>query len=156
MRTAILFLPALAGLIFASPAEDMNAVIDALYRADGQAVYRGLSVENQQALSMMISMFRLAPDQVAEQFRQELNVQITAAEILALTAEDLITIIINSPFFENELPVTRDMVSCESVTMSGDTALVRVALCGEDSIYCHPMLFQEGYWRIADNFFGER
>jgi|GEM_PF-1561640 len=155
MRTAILLSSLIAAVASASPADDMNSVLDALYRADGEAVYRCLSNENQQALSMMMSMFRLAPDQVAQQFRQELSVQITSSEILSLTEESFISVVINSPFFRSELPVSRDMISCESVTMVGDTAIVRVAICGVDSIYSHPMLFQEGSWRVADNFFGD-
>jgi hypothetical protein len=39
--------------------------------------------------------------------------------------------------------------------MLGDTALVQVSILGEDSIYCYPMVLQEGTWRIATRFFSK-
>ena len=153
MRSVILFLLILTAFMTASPEGDMSIVIDALYRADGETVYRGLSTENQESLAMVIAMVRLAPDQVALQLRQELNIQISSSEVAALSEQELISLIIDSPFFRDEIPYSRDMIACESHTMLGDTALVYISIVNEDSVYRYPMMLQEGTWRIATSFF---
>lgn len=153
MRSVILFLLTLTTVMVSSPEADMNLIIDAVYRADGDAVYQGLSNENQEALSMIIAMMSFAPDQVALQLRQQLDVQISPAEVASLNAQELVTVIIDSPFFRRELPCSRDMIDCESHTMFGDTALVYVSITNEDSIYGYQMMLQEGSWRIAESFF---
>lgn len=142
-------------LAFSSPEDDMNSLIDALYRADGETVFRSLTRDNQEALSMMVSMFRLAPGEVASQLRQELQVQLSSSEITCMNEEDLIGVIIDSPMFRNELPWPRDYISCTEYTMLGDTALVQVSIQGEDSVYSYPMVLQEGTWRIATSFFSK-
>ncbi|MCK5130518.1 MAG: hypothetical protein KAR40_00015 [Candidatus Sabulitectum sp.] len=153
MRRVILFLLALTAVVTASPEEDMNSIIDAVYRADGKTVYEGLTMENREALSMVIAMMSFAPDQVALQLRQQLDVQISPSEVASLDVQKLITVIIDSPFFRRELPGSRDMIFCESHTMRGDTALVYISIANEDSVYGYPMMLQEGSWRIAESFF---
>lgn len=155
MKFAFLSLSIFTLFAHASPSEDMSRIIDALYRADGEAVYGSLTLENQQAISMMISMFRLAPGEVANQIRQELDVQVSASEILNLREQDLIRIIIDSPMFRNEMPWPRQSLTCEECVMQGDTAFVYVSICGEDSAYGYPMVLQEGSWRLAGEFFKE-
>ncbi len=153
MRSVILFLLALTATALASPEGDMNTVIDALYRTDGETVYKGLTTENQEALAMIVAMVRLAPDRVALQLRRELDVQISSSEVASLGVQELITVIIDSPFFRRELPGSRDMINCENHTMRGDTALVYISIVNEDSVYSYPMMFQQGSWRIARTFF---
>lgn len=153
MKIVLLFFLILTTVLFASPEEDMNLIIDAVYRADGEVVYRSLSNENQEALSMVMVMMTLAPDQVAVQLREQLDVQITPSEVASLDEQELITVIIDSPFFRRELPYSRDMITCESHTMLGDTALVYVSVSDGDSLYGYPMMLQEGSWRIAGSFF---
>ncbi len=153
MKIVLLFFLILATVVSASPEEDMNLIIDAVYRADGEVVYRSLSNENQDALSMVIAMLSFAPDQVAQQLRQQLEVQISPSEVASLSAQELVTVIIDSPFFRRELPYSRDMITCESHTMLGDTALVYLSVSDGDSLYGYPMMLQEGSWRIAGNFF---
>jgi len=153
MKIVLLFFLILATVVSASPEEDMNLIIDAVYRADGEVVYRSLSNENQEALSMVIAMLSFAPDQVAQQLRQQLEVQISPSEVASLSAQELVTVIIDSPFFRRELPYSRDMITCESHTMLGDTALVYLSVSDGDSLYGYPMMLQEGSWRIAGNFF---
>ncbi|MCK5785752.1 MAG: hypothetical protein KAH54_04230 [Candidatus Sabulitectum sp.] len=153
MRSAILFVLILTVIATASPEGDMNMILDALYRADGETVYKGLTTENQESLAMVIAMVRLAPDQVALQLRQELNIQISSSEVYALSEQELISLIIDSPFFRNEIPYSRDMIACDSHTMLGDTALVYISIVNEDSVYRYPMMLQEGTWRIATTFF---
>ncbi|MCD4708001.1 MAG: hypothetical protein K8S62_09710 [Candidatus Sabulitectum sp.] len=153
MRSVILFLLVLTAIVTASPEGDMSTVIDALYRADGETVYKGLTIENQEALAMVIAMVRLAPDQIALQLRQLLDVQISPSEVTSLSEQELITVIIDSPFFRNEIPNSRDMIACDSHTMLGDTALVYISIVNEDSVYRYHMMFQEGTWRIAESFF---
>ncbi len=143
----------LTSISLASPEGDMNLIIDAVYRADGETVYRGLSNENQEALSMVMVMMTLAPDQVALQLREQLDVQISPSEISSLNEQELISVIIDSPFFRGEIPYSRDMIACESHTMLGDTALVYISIVNEDSVYRYPMMLQEGTWRIATTFF---
>lgn len=153
MRSAVLFLLTLTVIVAASPEGDMNTVIDALYRADGETVYKGLTIENQEALAMIIAMVKLAPDQVALQLRRELDVQISSSEVFSLSEQELITVIIDSPFFRNEIPYSRDMIDCDNHIMLGDTALVYISIVNEDSVYRYHMMFQEGTWRIAESFF---
>lgn len=153
MKTTFALLLLVAMASFASPESDMNIMIDALYRADGEIIYRGLSIENQESLSMVMAMVRLAPDQIVEQFRQELDVCISSSEVVNLTAESLISVVVNSPFFKGELPYSRDMIDCTGHFMRGDTAMVYVAIVDEDSVYRHPMILQEGSWRVATSFF---
>lgn len=133
----------------------MSCLIDALYRADGETVYRSLTRENQEALSMMVSMFRLAPGEVAEQLRQELQVQVSTSEIVSMNEEELVRIIIDSPMFREELPWSRDMISLEECSMRGDTAMVTVSIVNEPNTYSYPMVLQDGTWRLATAFFGE-
>ena len=133
----------------------MNCLIDALYRADGEAVYRSLTLENQEALSMMVCMFRLAPGEVANQLRQELEVQVSSSEIASMSEQELIRIIINSPMFRDEMPWPRDMISLGDCTMAGDTAIVHISITGEPNTYSYPMVFQQGTWRLATEFFPE-
>ncbi len=104
---------------------------------------------------MMVSMFRLAPGEVASQLRQELQVQLSSSEIACMNEEALIAVIIDSPMFRNEVPWPRDYIRCTEFTMLGDTALVHVSIQGEDSVYSYPMVLQEGTWRIATNFFSK-
>lgn len=153
MKMVLLLILFVTTVLSASPEEDMNSIIDAVYRADGETVFRGLSNENQEALSMVMVMMTIAPDQVALQLREQLDVQISPSEVASLTAQALITVIIDSPFFRRELPYSRNMITCESHTMLGDTALVYVSIVDEDSLYEYPMMLQEGSWRIAGNFF---
>ena len=155
MRMAALLLVLTALLALASPQDDMSCLIDAIYRADGEAVYRSLTLENQEALSMMVTMFRLAPGEVADHLRQELQVQVSTSEIVSMSEEELVRIIIDSPMFKNELPWSRDMISLDECTMSGDTAIVTVTITGEPNSYSYPMVLQEGRWRLATEFFGE-
>ena len=153
MKIVLLFILFLTTVLSASPEEDMNLIIDAVYRADGETVFRGLSNENQEALSMVMVMVTLAPDQVAVQLREQLDVQISPSEVASLSTQGLVAVIIDSPFFRRELPYSRDMITCESHTMLGDTALVYVSVADGDSLYGYPMMLQEGSWRIAGNFF---
>jgi len=139
--------------VHASPQDDMSSLIDALYRADGDTVFRSLTRENQEAISMMITMFRLVPGEVANQIRQELDVQVSTSEILNLREQDLVRIIIDSPMFRNEMPWPRQMITCNDCVMLGDTAVVYVSISGEDSTYGYPMVLQEGSWRLATEFF---
>ena len=154
MRSALQFLLFIVTMAIASPESDMNSIIDALYQADGETVFRGLSNENQEALAMIVAMVRLAPDQVATQLRSELDVQLSSSEVSTLTEQGLISVIVDSPFFRREIPSSRDMINCENFTMRGDTALVFISIVNEDSIYSYPMLLQEGTWRIAGDLFG--
>jgi len=149
--SAILFL--IAFLTLASPSDDMSCLIDALYRADGETVYRSLTRENQEAISMMVTMFRLAPGEVADQLRQELQVQVSSSEIISMDEEELVRIIIDSPMFREELPWSRDMISLEDCSMAGDTAIVVVSITGEPNTYSYPMVLQDGAWRLATEFF---
>jgi len=153
MRIIVLFLVILVTWANASPEADMNTILDALYRADGDTVYRGLTVENQEALSTVMMMVRMAPEQVANQLRQDLDVQLSSSEVCSLSEQDLISVIIDSPFFRSELPYSRDMISCDDHEMQGDTAVVFISIVNEDSIYSHPMVLQQGTWRIAATFF---
>jgi hypothetical protein len=155
MRFPVAVLCAFTFLSIASPQDDMNELIDAVYRADGEAVFRSLTLENRQALSMMVTMFRLAPGEVAEQLRQELQVQLSTSEISCMREEDLVRIILDSPMFRNEIPWPRHMVSIESCSMAGDTALVTVTIEGEPNSYSYPMILQEGSWKLATEFFPE-
>lgn len=153
MRFPAGVLCAFAFLSLASPQDDMNQLIDAVYRADGEAVFRSLTLENRQALSMMVTMFRLAPGEVAEQLRQELQVQLSTSEISCMQEEDLVRVILDSPMFRNEIPWPRHMVSIENCTMEGDTAVVTVTIEGEPNSYSYPMVLQEGSWKLATEFF---
>ena len=153
MKSASVFLFITAFLANASPRDDMSYLIDALYRADGETVYRSLTRENQEAISMMISMFRLAPGEVADQLRQELQVQVSTSEIASMDEEELVRIIIDSPMFREELPWSRDMISLEDCSMAGDTAIVVVSITGEPNTYSYPMVLQDGAWRLATDFF---
>lgn len=155
MKTAVLLLPVIVFFCHASPQDDMNCLIDALYRADGETVYRSLTRENQEALSMMVTMFRLAPGEVANQLRQELQVQVSSSEIANMNEEELISIIIDSPMFRDEMPWPREMITLDECTMSGDTAIVHITIVGEPNTYSYPMVLQEGYWRLATEFFKE-
>jgi hypothetical protein len=140
-------------IVSASPEDDMNAVIDGLYRADGEAILNHLSIENQEALSMVIAMVRFAPDQVADELREDLDVQISSSELSCITREELLSVIIDSPFFRREIPPLRDMITCDSHTMHGDTAYVFITIVNEDSVYSYPMMLQDGSWRISRSFF---
>jgi hypothetical protein len=152
MRTAAaIFLVVVA--VYASPEEDMSRVIDAMYRADGETIMNYLSDENQEALATVISMVRLIPDQISEQLRDRLDVQLSPSEVASLTGEELISVIIDSPFFRGEIPPSRDMISCDSHTMHGDTAYVFITIVSEDSVYSYPMMLQDGSWRISRSFF---
>ncbi len=131
----------------------MNRIIDAVYRADGETVFQSLSVENREALSMVVAMMCFAPEEVASQLDQQLDVQISPSEVASLDAQQLVTVIIDSPFFRRELPYSRDMIFCESHRMVGDTALVFVSILNEDSLYGYPMTLQDGSWKIAESFF---
>lgn len=153
MKFIFALLLVISTVSLASPESDMNSMLDALYRADGEIIYRGLSIENQESLSLVMVMVRLAPDQVVEQFRQELDVCISSSEVVNLTAESLISVVVNSPFFREELPYSREMIDCTGHFMRGDTAIVYVAIVNEDSVYSHPMILQEGSWRVAAGFF---
>ena len=137
----------------ASPEADMNTILDALYLADGDTVYRGLTLENQEALSTVMVMLRMAPEQIANQLRQDLDVQISSSEVCSLSEQDLISVIIDSPFFRSELPYSRDMISCDDHEMQGDTAIVFISILNEDSVYRHSMVLQQGTWRVAESFF---
>ncbi len=152
-RIAILSLLLLAARGIASPEADMNTILDALYRADGDTVYRGLTLENQEALSTVMVMLRMAPAEVANRLRQDLDVQISSSEVCSLSEQDLISVIIDSPFFRSELPYSRDMISCEDHEMQGDTAVVFISILNEDSVYRHSMVLQQGTWRVAESFF---
>ena len=154
MKFTFALLLAITMISLASPESDMNNILDALYRADGDIIYRGLSLENQESLSMVMAMVRLAPEQVAEQFRQELDVCISSSEVAGLTPESLISVVVNSPFFREELPYSREMIDCTGHFMQGDTAMVYITILNEDSVYRHPMILQEGSWRVAASFFG--
>ncbi len=153
MRTIVLSLIVLTTWANASPEADMNTILDALYRADGDTVYRGLTIENQEALSTVMLMVRMAPDQVANQLRQNLDVQLSSSEVCSLSEQDLISVIIDSPFFRSELPYSRDMINCDDHEMQGDTAVVFISILNEDSVYRHSMVLQQGTWRIAETFF---
>jgi len=153
MRIAILMLSVAAISVFASPADDMNCIIDAIYRADGETVYRGLTSENQEALSMLVTMFRFAPGEVCNQLRQELDVQLSTSEVANLQEEDLVRIILDSPVFREEVPWSRDMLSLDECPMRGDTAFVRITIDGEPNAYTYPMVMQCGTWRLANRFF---
>ncbi|OPX30975.1 MAG: hypothetical protein B1H09_04100 [Gemmatimonadaceae bacterium 4484_173] len=152
MRTvAAIFLVAAA--LYASPEEDMSRVIDAVYRADGETILNCLSYENQEALATVISMVRLVPEQVSEQLREQLDVQLSPGEVASLTGEEMISVIVDSPFFRSEIPPSRDMISCDSHTMHGDTAYVFITIVNEDSVYSYPMMLQDGSWKISRSFF---
>lgn len=153
MRIIVLSVIVLTTWANASPEADMNTILDALYRADGDTVYRGLTLENQEALSTVMMMVRIAPGQVADQLRQNLDVQLSSSEVCSLSEQDLISVIIDSPFFRSEIPYSRDMINCDNHEMQGDTAVVFISIMDEDSVYSHPMVFQQGTWRIASTFF---
>ncbi len=155
MRIAILILTVFTASMLASPEEDMNCIIDAVYRADGETLYRGLTNESQEALSMMVTMFRIAPGEVADHLRQELDVQLSTSEVVNLREEDLLRIILNSPVFRQEVPWSRDAISLAECPMRGDTAFVRVTIVGEQNTYTYPMVMQGGTWRLVDEFFRE-
>lgn len=155
MRFTTLILALVITSMFASPEEDMNCIIDAVYRADGETVYRGLTNESQEALSMMVTMFRIAPGEVADHLRQELDVQLSTSEVVNLREEDLVRVILNSPVFREEVPWSRDAISLAECPMRGDTAFVRVTIIGEQNTYTYPMVLQDGTWRLVDEFFRE-
>ncbi len=153
MKFSFALLLVITMISLASPESDMNSILDALYRADGEIIYRCLSIENQESLSMVMAMVRLAPEQVAEQFRQKLDICISPSEVVNLTSESLISVVIDSPYFREELPYSREMIDCTGHFMQGDTAMVYIAIVNEDSVYQHPMILQEGSWRVATSFF---
>lgn len=153
MKKVILFLLIFGSIVVAAPEDDMNLIIDAVYRSDSETVYRGLSIENREALSGVISMMRIAPGQVAQQIREELEVQISTADIVSIDGAGLVRVIIDSPFFKRELPSSRDMIICENHVMQGDTAVVYVSIAESDSLFGYPMLLQEGSWKISESFF---
>jgi len=152
MRTVVTVL-LVVFVVYASPEEDMSRVIDALYRADGETILNYLSVENQEALATVISMVRLVPGQISEQLREQLDVQLSPGEVASLTGEELISVIVDSPFFRGEIPPSRDMISCNSHTMHGDTAYAFISIVNEDSVYSYPMVLQDGFWKITRSFF---
>ncbi len=156
MRTGLLITAVLAALMYATPVEDMNSIIDAVYRADGETVYRSLSSENQEAVSFLVTMFQFAPEEVCEEFRSELGVQLSTSEVVNIKEEELVGIILDSPFFRNEIPWERSAISCEESPMRGDTAMVKVSIIGEPNTYTYPMVLQEGSWKLATGFFEEQ
>lgn len=155
MKTAAFFLLLLLPCAHASPVDDMNELIDALYRADGEAVYRCLSHENRESLAMMLTMFRLAPQELAGRLRQELGVQLSSSDISILDEGGLVRVIIDSPGFRSEMPPSRDMITCENYSMRGDTAVVHVNVCGWAGPYSYSMIMQEGDWKLAANVLGD-
>lgn len=156
MKIAILACLCLNLALLATPEEDMGSLLDALYRVDGETVFRSLTRENQEAISMMVSMFRLAPEEVAAELRQELQAQVSSSEIMCMREEDLVRIIIDSPGFREHIPYSRDMISLEIGEMCGDTAFVKVVIEGEAETWDYPMVMQDGSWKLATPFFSDR
>lgn len=156
MKISLLIITSLTALLHAAPEDDMNCIIDAVYRADGETVYRGLTNESQEAITMMVTMFQFAPGEVCDQLRQELDVQLSTSEVVNLREEDLVRIILDSPVFREEVPWPRHWITCGETEMRGDTALVKVTIEGEINSYTYPMVMQDGTWRLASRFFPEQ
>ncbi len=136
------------GLMYAeNPEQSFDKLVDAMYAGSAEGFKSCLSSESVAFIDMMLMVVKLKPEEAAVEISGELNMEVTAEDVIGWTSTDLIGTVLASPRFLAELPPREDIV-VSGYEISGDSSVVSFNLADLPQPFEILMIKSGSSWKL--------
>ena len=138
-----------AAVVAETPAEAFENLVDGFYAGDAQVVESYLSEGSIQMMEMMIMMIQMQPGQAAMELSEDLQMAVSADELLNWTTTDLIHALINSPMMTEGFP-PRDQIIVSGCEVQGDSGIVYIKVDEYPEAIPIAMVMEGADWKLSE------